>query len=224
MLDILKNFDDAATGNKPAASSQDSSDMKKILESFYNVKPKETIKEAVSVTADSPDELASLVKLMGHGGEVAHSGPSQEPDMAQMRAMVSSPCGMGEEEFDEDQWENTPEPDYKDDDYMIHDLSGGINRKKKQYAKAQDGDNAMAVESIKDQLWAALNEKKTTEGKYKSDAQRKAVHAAKSKKKTESDVDEGERHGNSSMYDKCWDGYERVPGKKRGEKGSCRKK
>lgn len=35
---------------------------------------------------------------------------------------------------------------------------------------------------------------------------------------------EGERHGNDSMYDKCWDGYERVPGKKRGEKGSCRKK
>ena len=69
MLDILKNFDDAATGNKPAAGSQDSSDMKKILESFYNVKPKETIKEAVSVTADSPDELASLVKLMGHGDQ-----------------------------------------------------------------------------------------------------------------------------------------------------------
>jgi hypothetical protein len=34
-------------------------------------------------------------------------------------------------------------------------------------------------------------------------------------------VDEGERHGNDSMYDKCWDGYKRVPGKKRGEKGSC---
>lgn len=25
-------------------------------------------------------------------------------------------------------------------------------------------------------------------------------------------------------YEKCWDGYERVPGKKRDEKGSCRKK
>jgi hypothetical protein len=34
-------------------------------------------------------------------------------------------------------------------------------------------------------------------------------------------VDEGERHGNDSMYDKCWDGYKKVPGKKRGEKGSC---
>jgi len=32
-----------------------------------------------------------------------------------------------------------------------------------------------------------------------------------------------EAHGNDSMYDKCWDGYRKVPGKKRGEKGSCKK-
>jgi len=30
-----------------------------------------------------------------------------------------------------------------------------------------------------------------------------------------------EAHPNSKEYDKCWDGYEKVPGKKRGEKGSC---
>ena len=34
-------------------------------------------------------------------------------------------------------------------------------------------------------------------------------------------IDEGEKHGNSKEYDKCWDGYKKVPGKKRGEKGSC---
>lgn len=37
----------------------------------------------------------------------------------------------------------------------------------------------------------------------------------KKKKKTT------EAHGNSKVYDKCWDGYKKVPGKKRGEKGSC---
>jgi hypothetical protein len=37
-------------------------------------------------------------------------------------------------------------------------------------------------------------------------------------------VGEGEKHGNSSEYDDCWDGYERVPGTTRGEPGSCRKK
>ena len=34
---------------------------------------------------------------------------------------------------------------------------------------------------------------------------------------------EGEKHGNSKVYDKCWTGYKKVPGKKRGEKGSCEK-
>ena len=41
---------------------------------------------------------------------------------------------------------------------------------------------------------------------------------------TTEEIEEGERHGNDSMYDKCWKGYEKVPGKKRGEPGSCRKK
>ena len=37
------------------------------------------------------------------------------------------------------------------------------------------------------------------------------------------DIEEGEQHGNSSEYDKCWKGYSKVPGKKRGEPGSCKK-
>jgi hypothetical protein len=35
------------------------------------------------------------------------------------------------------------------------------------------------------------------------------------------DINEGKKHGNSKVYDKCWKGYKKVPGKKRGEKGSC---
>ena len=45
--------------------------------------------------------------------------------------------------------------------------------------------------------------------------------ASKAAEITPEDVDEA--HGNSKEYDKCWDGYERVPGTTRGEKGSCRK-
>jgi hypothetical protein len=33
-----------------------------------------------------------------------------------------------------------------------------------------------------------------------------------------------EAHPNSKEYDKCWKGYRKVRGKKRGEKGSCVKK
>ena len=34
---------------------------------------------------------------------------------------------------------------------------------------------------------------------------------------------EGEQHGNSKIYNKCWKGYKKVPGKTRGEPGSCEK-
>jgi len=57
-------------------------------------------------------------------------------------------------------YENEPNPEYQDHKHMTKDLSGGINREKKAYAKAQDGDNAMAVESIKAALMQALAEKK----------------------------------------------------------------
>ena len=38
-----------------------------------------------------------------------------------------------------------------------------------------------------------------------------------------SEVVEGKQHGNSKIYDKCWKGYRKVPGKARGEEGSCKK-
>lgn len=40
---------------------------------------------------------------------------------------------------------------------------------------------------------------------------------------TEEEIEEGERHGNSKIYDKCWKGWRKVPDKKRGEPGSCKK-
>jgi hypothetical protein len=77
-----------------------------------------------------------------------------------------SPCGMGEEGVEEDSWDNSPDEPYADTQTMTKDLSGGLNREKKSYPAAQDGDNPMAVEnSIKEQLWAALNEKMTAEGR-----------------------------------------------------------
>ena len=106
--------------------------------------------------------------------------------------------------------------------------------------------------------------KATNEGKYKNDAQRKAVHASKADKKKNEDaykshlanrlaesvkdlletentcaecgkekltktemseianLEEGKKHGNSKVYDKCWKGCTKVAGKKRGEPGSCK--
>lgn len=55
---------------------------------------------------------------------------------------------------------NEPDEQYADHKFMTKDLSGGINRQKNMYPPAAKGDNPMAVESIKDRLYAALNEKK----------------------------------------------------------------
>jgi hypothetical protein len=39
----------------------------------------------------------------------------------------------------------------------------------------------------------------------------------------EGEIVEGKQHGNSKIYDKCWKGHRKVPGKARGEPGSCEK-
>jgi hypothetical protein len=47
----------------------------------------------------------------------------------------------------------------------------------------------------------------------------RARNIADIRKKKQQGVEEA--HPNSKIYDKCWDGYKKVPGKKRGEAGSC---
>jgi peptidoglycan hydrolase-like protein with peptidoglycan-binding domain len=135
---------------------------------------------SVTLNASGEQNVQDLIRMMQLAGAkdaapVAdmHTGPvDKHDDMVNMMRMMDQP-----EESVEEEWDNAPEEDYKDHKYMTKDLSGGLNREKKAYKAAQPGDNAMAVESIKDQLIQAL------EGKYANDAQRKAVHAAKDKKK-----------------------------------------
>jgi len=62
------------------------------------------------------------------------------------------------------------------------------------------------------------------ESTYKSSLSRNLTKNIQEKSKTKTDNEVDEAHGNSKIYDKCWDGYKKVPGKKRGEKGSCVKK
>lgn len=62
------------------------------------------------------------------------------------------------------------------------------------------------------------------ESTYKSSLSRNLTKNIQEKSKTKIDNKVDEAHGNSKIYDKCWDGYKKIPGKKRGEKGSCVKK
>jgi hypothetical protein len=56
--------------------------------------------------------------------------------------------------------------------------------------------------------------------KYKGEL-RQAMQSWKTAKAQMQSNNQQEAHGNSKVYDKCWKGYKKVPGKKRGEKGSC---
>ena len=156
--------------------------------------PEDKMSMNVSLNARG-DAVEDLIKLMG--GAISPQDapvsmpmpmPSAGPDthdheMGDMKKMMklASDADM-EPQADEpemEDWDNSPEEEYSDTKTMTKDLSGGINREKKAYKAAQDGDNAMAVEtSIKEQLWAALNEKKadikTTEGRGKGRGKKKS--------------------------------------------------
>ena len=178
------------TGPKPTTqnASKDHS-MKKAMN--------ESASMNVSMTADTADQVAELMKLLKNAGmsdaapvssmmapmpsmpPMGAAAPKQD-SMADFIGMVggdemdgpSEPCSVCGEVHEETscsedtseydavvaEWDNSPDEEYKDANYMLNDLAGGINRPKKAYAKAQDGDNAMAVEAIKADLRKALEE------------------------------------------------------------------
>lgn len=132
---------------------------------------------------DSRKQAETIEDLVKRGQRQAVSKSSasmKEPTFEDDDALVSSCCGAAmdnvndgfgrctscgemasaEYESEFEGYDNEPDADYQDTDYMTKDLSGGLNRQKKSYADAEDGDNPMAVESIKDRLYARLSEKK----------------------------------------------------------------
>ena len=178
------------TGPKPTTqnASKDHS-MKKAMN--------ESASMNVSMTADTADQVAELMKLLKNAGmsdaapvssmmapmptmpPMGAAAPKQD-SMADFIGMVggdemdgpSEPCSVCGEVHEETscsedtseydavvaEWDNSPDEEYKDANYMLNDLAGGLNRPKKAYAAAQDGDNAMAVEAIKADLRKALEE------------------------------------------------------------------
>jgi peptidoglycan hydrolase-like protein with peptidoglycan-binding domain len=159
------------TGPKPTTqtASKDNNMKKAIEEASMNI----------SINGDSAAEVAELAGILKNAGMhdakpvsdiMPHAHDGHDDMVSTMRLMDQpapddSPCGMGEEGVEEE-WDNSPDESYADTQTMTKDLSGGLNREKKSYKATQDGDNPMAVEtSIKEQLWAALNEKMTAEGR-----------------------------------------------------------
>lgn len=100
----------------------------------------------------------------------AGGGMQAPKDPADIR--VKDPSGY---EQAQEEYANEPDEQTMDHTTMIKDLSGGLNREKRQYAKSQDGDNAMAVReaTIRQQLDAMWREiKENTVATWGAEQQR----------------------------------------------------
>ena len=124
-------------------------------ESMHKKMKKETVKEAIQISADTPQEasmMMQILKLAGvqpvdakmiggdepehdHGDDAAGS-----MDMARMRDIVKNP----EDEKQEETFANEPEEKVQDVDSLVNKHSGGLNRQKTTYPKVASGDNPMA--------------------------------------------------------------------------------
>jgi hypothetical protein len=185
----------------------------------------------VSLNASGKEHVEDLLNMMKNAG-LTHAQPAADAmmpmrmDMERLRDIVDEPemeaddgpkepkhpqardyyQGGGDEEDEEDleEFDNEPEVEYQDQNFMTKDLAGGINKSKKSYAKAEDGDNPMAVEGIKARLMAALSEKKSKpdfldvdKDGDKKEPMKKAI--ADKKKGT---VKEGKKYGSKERGEK----------------------
>ena len=117
---------------------------------------KEEVKESIQISADTPQEASMMMQLLKLAGvqpvdqdmisqgepEANHDDEMGSQEMGRMRDMMTAPA----EEKAEETFDNEPEEKVSDIDTLVNVHSGGLNRKKQAFAKAQDGDNAMAVE------------------------------------------------------------------------------
>ena len=205
-LDIfIKNNKGAKIIGAPKANTQQSgapdanADAKErgvqVAEKETNMKKQ--VKEAsmnISMNGSSSAEVAELIAILKNAGmesNIPHM--HAEPDMPEP-PMGDSPCGMGEEAVDEE-WDNSPEETYADHHTMTKDLSGGINREKPKGAiRAKDPAVHQTVESsIREQLWAALNEKFDESKKNRGKKNRGMEEGSRGNKKKNRGMEEGSR-------------------------------
>ena len=105
--------------------------------------------------AECPPEMGE----MNQGGGSINIQMNDAGQMAQLlQALQTVQQGEAQEEEIEE-YENEPEEEYMDVDAVLPS-GDDLHKKKTAYPPAAGGDNPMAMEGIKDRLWAALTEKK----------------------------------------------------------------
>ena len=145
----LKGFYDAING------SEDDEDS---IAGEGKMMKKETVKEAIQISADTPQEASMMMQILKLAGVqpvdakmIGADEPEQDHsdddaagsmDMARMRDIIKNP----EDEKQEETFANEPEEKVQDIDSLVNKHSGGLNRQKIQYRKEYPGDNHMAAE------------------------------------------------------------------------------
>ena len=119
---------------------------------------KETVKEAIQISADTPQEASMMMQILKLAGvqpvdakmigadEPEHDHSDDDAagsmDMARMRDIIKNP----EDEQKEETFANEPEEKVQDIDSLVNKHSGGLNRQKKTHPRVSPADNPMAAE------------------------------------------------------------------------------
>jgi len=134
---------------------------------------KETVKESIQISTDSPQEASMMMQLLKLAGvqPVDQAMINQEPEagenpahgepghscghdddamgsgeMGRMRDMMTAPAEeKAEETFANSMGDEKEEPKYQDTDTLVNTMSGGLNSQKQQVRKEYPGDNPLAV-------------------------------------------------------------------------------
>jgi len=134
---------------------------------------KETVKEAIQISTDSPQEASMMMQILKLAGvqQVDPAMINQEPEagenpphgmpghscghdddamgsgeMGRMRDMMTAPAEeKAEETFANSMGDEKEEPKYQDTDTLVNVHSGGLNSQKQQVRKEYPGDNPLAV-------------------------------------------------------------------------------
>ena len=136
---------------KELGISQEAKDMKK-----------ESVNESITIATDSPQEASMMMQILKLAGVQPVDQSMINQPTEQEGCGCDDDCSCGGNCGDDcdcegcakkdETYANEPDTKTQSVDDLVNVHSGGLNRQKQQFAKAQDGDNAMAVEDLSNSL------------------------------------------------------------------------
>ena len=168
----LKGFYDAINGSEEDENSiAGEGKMPAGLKAYHDKKAdkKEEVKEDIKISADTPQEAGMMMQILKLAGvQPVDTAMMNQPDqdmepkpdmdqddamgsmqMAKMRDMMTAP----DEEKAAETFANEPEEKVQDVDSLVNKHSGGLNRQKSAFSRAEPGDNPLAVKEVTEEMY-----------------------------------------------------------------------